>query len=156
MICLCPAHPGVNLFAQVQRQIIQPAGVLPGGTRAFPTAKRLEARPGAGRSTLRAVGIGDTRFNMIVEPVDFFLRAIEASGQAIVDIVRHAHGFFNAAHARDGRNRHEHLLLPQVMIERQFGQSRFDIVAAGESPSVKTVPPVRKRPAWLISSLNCW
>ena len=45
------------------------AGVLAARAGAFPTAEGLEARPGAGRGALRAVGIGDPRGDVLEEPL---------------------------------------------------------------------------------------
>src|SRR5258707_11802953 len=54
---LVSIHLRPNLLVQIQRHIIQPAGVLARGAGALPAAKRLEARPGAGGGALRPAGV---------------------------------------------------------------------------------------------------
>ena len=69
---LYPLDQGADLFVHIQGQVIQPAGILAAGAGAFPAAKWLETRPGAGGASLRTVGVGYTRFDLIEEPVRFF------------------------------------------------------------------------------------
>ncbi len=51
----------LDLFMHIQREIIQPAGILAAGTGTLPAAKGLKTRPSASGGTVLAVGIGATR-----------------------------------------------------------------------------------------------
>src|SRR6266478_6411723 len=69
---------GLRLLAHVLRQIIERADRLAGTARAFPAAEGLVARPGAGGRALRAVGVGNARLDVLMEPADFVRAAVEA------------------------------------------------------------------------------
>ena len=89
----------------VELHVVQTAAVLAAGTGAFPAAKGLEAGPRAGGRTLWTVGIGHTGFDVVEKPFGFLVRAIEASRQAIVDIIGDSHGLvqiFDFANRGDG------------------------------------------------------
>ena len=59
-----------------------------------------------------------------------FERAVEACRQAVVDAVGDLHGLIQVLHPADGRDRQEHLVLPQAMLEGQVGhEGRLAVVA---------------------------
>src|SRR5205823_5556220 len=62
-------HSCLRLFAKVLRQIVERGDGLARGSRSFPAAEGLIAGPGAGRSTLRTINVGDSRF-YVVEEID--------------------------------------------------------------------------------------
>ncbi len=71
----------------VERQVIQPTGVLATGAGTLPPTKGLESRPGTGCGALRPVGVDHARLDIIKEPAHFLFRAIEAGCQPIFDAV---------------------------------------------------------------------
>src|SRR5579863_5760331 len=72
----------LRLLAQVLRQVVEGGDGLAGAPRAFPAAERLVAGPRAGGGSLRAVGVGDTRLDVVLEPGDLVRGAVKAGGEA--------------------------------------------------------------------------
>src|SRR3990172_584586 len=87
---------------------------------AFPAAEGLETRPCTRRGALRAIRVGYASLDFVKEPVCFLERAVEAGCKSVVHIVRDLHGFVHVLDPADGRDRQEHLVLPQAMRERQI------------------------------------
>src|SRR5215472_6726143 len=58
----------LRLLAQVLRQVIEGRDPFAGAARALPAAERLVTGPRAGGGALRAVGVGDARLDVLLEP----------------------------------------------------------------------------------------
>ena len=76
----------------VQLHVVEAAAVLAAGAGTFPAAERLEARPRTGGRALRTVGVGDAGLDLVEEPIRLGGCAVEASRQAVVDVVGDLHG----------------------------------------------------------------
>src|SRR6478736_8340358 len=79
-------HHRARLLAQVLLQVVEGRDRLAGRSRSFPAAEGLVARPRAGRRALGTIGVGDARFDMVLEPRHFVGTAIEAGGEAHVGV----------------------------------------------------------------------
>jgi hypothetical protein len=102
----------LDLFMHVQRQIIPASGVLATGARGFPSAKRLEARPGTRRGTLWSIGICHTGLDLIEEPARFFFTPVKSCSETVIDFIGMIHGFIEILNFTNGRNRQEHFVFP--------------------------------------------
>ena len=106
------------------------ARILAAGARAFPTAERLEARPCACGRALRTICVCDARFDLVEEPLGFFRRTVEASGQTIIHIIGDLHGFIHTGYFADGCDGQEHFMLPQAVREGQVNdEGAFAVIA---------------------------
>ena len=134
-------------------QVVQTAGILAAGAGTFPSAKGLEARPGAGSGALRTVGVGHASFDLFKEPISFLWRTVEPGGQTIIDVIGHAHGFVQISEFANGGNGHEHFVFPQAVSRGNFRKGWSAEVTLGElRHSVRIFPPVRILPASCSSS----
>ena len=68
-----------DLFVHEELEVIQAAGILAAGARAFPAAKRLEARPCTCGGALWSVSVSHARLNFIIELFDFFIIPVNTS-----------------------------------------------------------------------------
>src|SRR5215212_3111554 len=115
-ICFCAFDERADLFVHVKLHVVVTAAVLAARAGALPATEGLEARPGAGCRALWAVGIGDTGFDIVKEPVSFFGRSVETGGETVIDVVGDLHGFVKVGYLTNRGDREEHLILPQAML----------------------------------------
>src|SRR5262249_7994469 len=130
--CTASLDHGLRLLAHVLRQIIKRPDGLAGAARALPATECLVAGPRAGSGTLRAIGVGDARLDVLVEPRDLGGAAVEAGGESERRTVGERHGLVVGGDAVHNEDRQEHLFLPQRVTERRLGNRRTDEVAAPE------------------------
>src|SRR5712692_2493874 len=74
-------HFCLRLLALVLRKVVERADGLARGTRSFPAAERLIAGPGAGRSALRTIDVGDSGLDVFKEEGRIFVIAVATGSQ---------------------------------------------------------------------------
>ncbi len=73
-----------------------------------------------------------------MEPRDFFIRPVESGCEPVINIICMLHGFIQVFNPCNSRNRDEHFVFPQAMIERQIGnqgwftEKSLIVIAAGQ------------------------
>src|SRR5450755_331532 len=112
----------LRLLALIEGQIVGRANCLASIAGAFPATEGLIAGPRTGGRALRTVRIRNPGFDVIKEPVELRRVAIEPGGESERCVVRELHSGVEVWHARDHRNRQEHLLLPKWVGRRRLGK----------------------------------